>query len=241
LSLYESKPSYQYAIAGSKRGTPDVAFNSDPYTGFYVYDTVAYWGISGWFQEAGTSAAAPQWAALIALADQGRALLGKGSLANGQALIYNLPASDFHDITTGSNGFAASPGYDLATGRGTPNARLLVQHLVSMGTLTVLPVMAPSHATTLSSPQPFFAGKPALGSISTILGTDPSLIQSQQEFWTKTSPTSLIERKDRGEESSIQSSPRREELASLVKWSIPASEDMWTILREHDLEFLFSN
>src|SRR5438128_2202896 len=120
ISLYESKPSFQMALAGNMRSTPDVALNSDPYTGYYIYDTVPYWGSSGWFQDAGTSAAAPQWAALIALADQGRALIGKGSLANAQSFIYSLRAGDFHDITTGTSGYSAGPGYDLVTGRGTP-------------------------------------------------------------------------------------------------------------------------
>jgi subtilase family serine protease len=149
-SLYESKPSYQVGLTGVRRNTPDVALNGDPYTGYYIYDTVPYWGISGWFQDAGTSAAAPQWAALIALTDQGRALAGKGSLGNAQSLIYSLPASDFHDITSGSSGYAAGPGYDLVTGRGTPIANLVVQHLIGLGTVSVLPVMARSGTSSLS-------------------------------------------------------------------------------------------
>src|SRR5207249_4469805 len=161
VSLYESKPSFQMALLGSMRSTPDVALNGDPYTGYYIYDTVPYWGISGWFQDAGTSAAAPQWSALIALADQGRALTGKGSLGNAQALIYSLPASNFHDITAGSSGYAAGRGYDLVTGRGTPIANLVVQHLIGLGTLTVLPVMARGSATNSSlQPQAFLAEGP---------------------------------------------------------------------------------
>ena len=38
--------------------------------------------------------------------------------------LYELNSSDFHDITTGSNGFNAGAGYDLVTGRGTPKANL---------------------------------------------------------------------------------------------------------------------
>jgi hypothetical protein len=135
VSLYESKPSFQVNIAGSMRSTPDVALNADPYTGYYIYDTVPYWDNSGWFQDAGTSAGAPQWAALIALADQGRALLGKGSLGNAQSMIYGLPAGDFHHII-------GALGYDLVTGRGTPKANLIVQHLLGRGRLSVPPVMA---------------------------------------------------------------------------------------------------
>jgi subtilase family serine protease len=142
VSLYESKPSFQMSLVGNMRSTPDVSLNGDPYTGYYIYDTVPYWNNSGWFQDAGTSAGAPQWAALIALADQGRALVGKGSLSNAQSLIYSLPAGDFRDIVSGSNGYAAGLGYDLVTGRGTPRANLIVQHLLGLGRLSVAPVMA---------------------------------------------------------------------------------------------------
>src|SRR5205807_737888 len=104
------------------RASPDVAYDANPNTGFAVYDT---YGQGGWLQVGGTSASAPQWAALIAIADQGRALAGLGSLDGfTQTLpkLYQLPAADFHDITSGSNGFAAGPGYDLVTGRGSPVA-----------------------------------------------------------------------------------------------------------------------
>ena len=46
-------------------------------------------------------------------------------------MLYNLPSGDFHDVDTGNNGaFTAGPGYDLATGLGTPIANLLVPDLV---------------------------------------------------------------------------------------------------------------
>ncbi len=49
--------------------------------------------------------------------------------------LYALPSTDFHDITSGSNGvFNAGPGYDEVTGIGTPQANLLVNGLVSYGT-----------------------------------------------------------------------------------------------------------
>ena len=52
--------------------------------------------------------------------------------------LYGLPASDFNDITSGNNGDAAGPGYDLVTGIGTPIANLLVPDLVSYTTGTQL-------------------------------------------------------------------------------------------------------
>src|SRR5439155_509488 len=75
----------------------------------------------------------PQWAALIAIADQGRALKGQSSLDGATqtlAAIYAVSAGDFHDITVGSTQFQATgPGYDLATGRGTPVADKLIADL----------------------------------------------------------------------------------------------------------------
>ena len=65
----------------------------------------------------------------------GRVLNGMSTL-NGptQTLprLYQLPSSDFHDVTTGNNGYAAGSGYDLATGIGTPIANLLVPALAGV-------------------------------------------------------------------------------------------------------------
>ena len=88
----------------------------------------------GWLGDAGTSAASPIWAGLIAIADQGRALEGGTPLTGyTQTLpaLYSLPAADFHDILSGNNGYAAGPGYDLVTGLGTPVANLLVPALAN--------------------------------------------------------------------------------------------------------------
>ncbi len=145
-SAYESEPGYQAtAQTTGKRSTPDVSFNADPNTGYAVYDTVPYNGMSGWLIVGGTSAAAPQWAALVAIADQGRALAGKGSLGNAQANLYGLAATDFHDVATGSNGaYTAVKGYDLVTGRGSPFANYVVRDLVAAAQTAPL-------ATTASS------------------------------------------------------------------------------------------
>jgi subtilase family serine protease len=102
---------------------PDVAYDADPASGFSVYDSTT--GV-GWQTVGGTSAGCPQWAALIAIANEGRGLVGLGSLDGpGETLnaIHTMRARNFNDIVTGSNdNFAAEPGYDLVTGRGTPIA-----------------------------------------------------------------------------------------------------------------------
>ena len=136
---YESAPSYQVAAQQAVglnygvRTTPDVSFNADPNSGVAVFDSVSYYGQSGWFQLGGTSAAAPAWAGLIAITDQGLATGGKGPLSNTQAQagLYSLPSSDFHDVVSGSNGYSAGAGYDLVTGLGSPRANLLIPGLLS--------------------------------------------------------------------------------------------------------------
>jgi hypothetical protein len=119
----------------SARLAPDVALNADPNTGYAIYDSVAapdYGFSGGWTVVGGTSAAAPQWAALVALADQQR---GSPLDTNQvQTTLYNTLGTSnyskiFHDITSGSNGYSAGPGYDVATGLGTPIANQLVPFL----------------------------------------------------------------------------------------------------------------
>ena len=131
ISPYETAPSFQKAVTGlTRRTTPDVAFNASTASPFVVYTSVPWDGQSGWLSVAGTSAGAPQWAGLMAIVDQGRALAGQGSLSNAGAALYGLPASDFHDVVQGSNGYAAHPGYDLVTGRGSPYADRIASQLV---------------------------------------------------------------------------------------------------------------
>lgn len=149
VSRYESLPGYQSGIAfDGKRNSPDVAAVADPATGLYLYDSVPYQGYAGWYQMGGTSAAAPQWAALIARADQGRAQAGLAPLGSVQTLdalygLYHAPTSNtyhysntFHDIVAGKNsaGFEAKPGYDDVTGLGSPLANNLIPYLAHYNT-----------------------------------------------------------------------------------------------------------
>jgi len=144
ISQVEPKPAFQSSVTQSltKRTNPDVAFDADPNTGVYVYDT----NNGGWFQVGGTSVGAPAWSGLIAIVNQGRSLGGNSSLSGSDLLtqIYKVSQSDFHDITSGNNGYSAGPGYDLVTGRGTPKANLLVPDLVAT---------VPGGTTTAPTPQ----------------------------------------------------------------------------------------
>lgn len=138
-SLYENVPNYQLSLGLTRRGTPDVSYNGDPSSGVAVYSSFAFGAATPWEVIGGTSAGAPQWAALIAIADQGRAFLGKNSLVNAQAVMYKLPSTDFHDITLGNNGNSAGAGYDLATGLGSPIANLVIRDLIAYNGSILLP------------------------------------------------------------------------------------------------------
>ena len=131
LSLYEPEPSYQLSVQHSgARATPDVAYVADPNTGVYVYNSTGDADSTGWLAVGGTSAGAPQWAAILAVANQGRAALHLAPLCAAPADVYQLAAADFHDVTSGFNGFWAGPGYDLVTGRGTPAVNRLLPDLI---------------------------------------------------------------------------------------------------------------
>jgi subtilase family serine protease len=152
-----SKPSYQNNLPsgstsiGAMRGVPDIAYQASSRTGVLVYDTApgdAQGGLNcppgnpcsaGWYVVGGTSASSPQWAGLVAIADQiaghGLGLINPKLYALANSARY---ASDFYDVQTGNNqtdpsiqGFNASPGWDPVTGLGTPNAANLVPDLAS--------------------------------------------------------------------------------------------------------------
>jgi subtilase family serine protease len=144
MSAVEPQPQYQNSVlAGGPsagRGVPDVAYVADPSTGVAVYDSTQFLSSSGWFVIGGTSVGAPQWAALLGLADQGRLEPLDAGMQSG-SLLYRaargaMYQADFHDILTGANGIcgsqcAAQPGYDLVTGLGSPDASGLVPQLSS--------------------------------------------------------------------------------------------------------------
>jgi hypothetical protein len=153
FSALEPAPAYQAAAQASSglsdglRTVPDVAAVGDPGSGVSAYSSAATGGSQGWLSVGGTSAAAPQWAGLLAVADQGLALAGKGSLSNAQAAVYSIPSTAFHDVTSGSNGYSAKTGYDLVTGRGTPIASQVVSGLLAtQGVHNVVAAPAPAPA-----------------------------------------------------------------------------------------------
>jgi subtilase family serine protease len=121
ISKYEKEPDYQkeYTIArsGGMRAVPDVSYNADPQSGVSVYASSGKKGY--WYVLGGTSAGAPQWAAIKALslsADNQKFYTDKSSDTNGNY---------FRDVKSGTNGdcgymCTARKRYDYVTGLGSP-------------------------------------------------------------------------------------------------------------------------
>ncbi|HMK93776.1 MAG TPA: hypothetical protein VK536_00095 [Candidatus Limnocylindrales bacterium] len=109
VSSYEPMPAYQtsYGLNYLGRAVPDVSYDADPSTGFSVCYN------SAWFTVGGTSAGAPQWAAIYALA-----------LSATHTNLYfdaKYSYSSYFRDTSGSNGNASTgPEYNLVTGLGSP-------------------------------------------------------------------------------------------------------------------------
>jgi len=142
-----AEPSWQsqasISDASGKRAVPDVAWNGDPFTGNCVYYTdptnpgqaplQCGWG--------GTSIAAPQWAGLVAIADQaaGRSFGQIGSLLYSSTILSAQSGTNpvYHDVTVGTNlVYNAGTGWDATTGWGSPDGYNLVTALENARCLT---------------------------------------------------------------------------------------------------------
>ena len=164
-SIFFPKPAWQTrpgVPADNFRDVPDISFsaagNHDPYM---VVNA------NGQRATGGTSAGAPSFAGVVALLNQ--YLVSQGAqpqpgLGNINPELYRLAAAAtnvFHDITQGNNlvpcaagspgcvngslGFAAGPGYDLATGLGSVDVfNLVTQWRVAAGGTSVSLVASPS-------------------------------------------------------------------------------------------------
>jgi subtilase family serine protease len=168
-SRYYAEPSYQRGFQNTGvRTIPDVAYNADPsYSGVSIYDS----NNGGWLTIGGTSAGAPQWAGLIAVVNQGRALVGLGSLDGATQTLPSLYryAADFHDIVSGSNGYRATYGYDVATGLGTPVAVRIAGDLAYHAVTSVTTYTAASSSAgvpTARTPLAVLAAAPTMSGVA---------------------------------------------------------------------------
>lgn len=104
------------------RGVPDVAGDADPSTGYTVRVDGETTTIGG------TSAVAPLWAGLVALANAAN----KQDAGFVNPSLYSASPAPFHDITSGSNGaFSAAPGWDACSGLGSPKGDAVISALAA--------------------------------------------------------------------------------------------------------------
>jgi subtilase family serine protease len=134
-SRYETEPAYQRGFQSTGvRSTPDVSFDADPNTGVAVYVTDPSSGRGSWQQVGGTSLGAPAWAAIVAIADEGRYFAGKGTLNSAtqtMTALYSLPSTDFHAVSTITTNSRFRPAIVASPGLGSPNGAALVNGLVA--------------------------------------------------------------------------------------------------------------
>jgi subtilase family serine protease len=143
-SIYFARPAFQNGVksmVGAHRGVPDISMSGACDGAVDTYTTFAGQG-KGWSLICGTSEATPEFAAIVALADQ----VAGHPLGRINAKLYALSAANaagIVDVTSGNNtvsffqgtgrhtvhGFNAKRGYDLVTGVGTVDARKFVHEL----------------------------------------------------------------------------------------------------------------
>ena len=148
-SQFEPAPTYQSPGASDSRSLPDVVYNANPVPGFAVYDAAT----GGWQTLGGSSAGAPQWAALVVIANQVRADTGHAALDGKSQTLPALHTTDDsaggkisldNVYATASGGAAASVA--LTSAAGAPQAVQVVTLLAS----TSLSATAAQSLTTSS-------------------------------------------------------------------------------------------
>ncbi len=149
---WQQGPGVANAYSTGYREVPDVALNADPQTGYDVYCSVGGCA-GGWRVMGGTSAAAPIWAAWVALADEMTVKANGFVLGFLNSSLYAINhgaagtsyATAFHDIVPVSGGvnnndYVGTSGtypdaamYDMATGLGSFDAFNLAQNMLALG------------------------------------------------------------------------------------------------------------
>ena len=174
LSAEEREPSYQSSFqATTQRSSPDVGFDGDPNTGLSVFIIPPSGNSSDgqWEAIGGTSAGAPAWAGVIAIADQGRALAGQANLTGASQTLpalYSLPSADFNKVAItpagasgNTNQLVNTVAYNTQVGLGTPSGAALIGGLVSYSSQTPTPTPTPTPAATPTpTPTPSPIGTP---------------------------------------------------------------------------------
>ena len=146
-SIFFTRPKFQNGVrdvVGGSRGVPDISMSAACDGSVNTYASFSG-AAAGWSPTCGTSEATPLFAGIVALADQ----VAGHPLGLINPALYRLAAQHapgIVDVTSGGNtvsfsqdgheqtvtGFTARPGYDLATGVGTVDARYLVPELARL-------------------------------------------------------------------------------------------------------------
>lgn len=145
LPSFQKIPSVQQLNTTTHRSIPDVAFHADPESGASIYSSIN----GGWFVVGGTTVSTAYFAGVVAIANQFRKSLNKpmltSSSGNGVTLqdsLYQLMSThggptnstvlnDVVDGTAGEGGYAAGPGYDIATGLGSLDVPQFVAYIAA--------------------------------------------------------------------------------------------------------------
>ena len=154
-SVLFSTPGFQSAISSNvlhgSRGIPDISWNAAIDGGVLTYIGFLGGANNGYYIIGGTSAASPQLAGVVTLANQLRQVISKQPIGYLNPVLYQLPASAFNDtipltfgtgagVTTldsnqefgsGIPGMQTTSGWDLTTGWGSPNVPLFVAGLAA--------------------------------------------------------------------------------------------------------------
>ena len=172
FSVLYDEPSYQQGTihGGKQRGVPDVSYNAAVLHGVLTYLDIPGFP-TGFYRFGGTSAGSPQWAAILAIADQ-KAGHNLGFI---NSALYHVGQSQqqysasFFDVTSGNNsageydinnnpvivqGFNAGPGWDATTGLGSPRTDQIAGYLIQF--------VSPGDGTAaIAGSKPHAGGKPS--------------------------------------------------------------------------------
>lgn len=167
VSIYYPRPIWQTGAGvgeGAFRMSPDIALPASTYVGYQIYDRGRFTVVGG------TSAGTPAFAGMVAMLLQGTGLERLGNL---NRTLYPLAQSNpnaFHDVVEGNTfipcvtgskdcpgtrlGYAAGPGYDMATGLGSVDFERLLQawprERTGRSLVTMSATRTPVYATTVN-------------------------------------------------------------------------------------------
>jgi subtilase family serine protease len=156
ISTVYAQPAWQAGVSGTSaangmRSVPDVAMAAASHDGYIMYENGSFWVI------AGTSAASPTFAAIMALVIQKQAGVGQGNASAKLYPLLNASLNPFHTTPSGSNsvpgvtGFqAGGAAYNLATGLGSVDGAVLVNNWTSDPVIQPATLTLTAASTSLS-------------------------------------------------------------------------------------------